>query len=61
MSSDTNEAVVRRFYEEVFNRGRVDLLEERVEGAEAHALGVRHTYRDFRVTIDRQIARGGGS
>lgn len=75
MSLDANKAVVRRFYEEVINGGRVELLTEVVgqdytevvdgrryevglEGARAHALGVRQTYPDLHLTIDRQIAEG---
>jgi predicted ester cyclase len=29
-----------------------------LEGAEAHVLGVRETYPDLRLTVDRQIAEG---
>ncbi|MCA9257497.1 MAG: ester cyclase [Phycisphaerales bacterium] len=29
-----------------------------IEGAKAHVLGVRQTYRDFHIAIDRQIAEG---
>lgn len=75
MGLEANKAVVRRFYEEVINHGRVDLLDELVaadytevmdgwrypvgvEGARAHALGVRGTYPDLRLTIERQIAEG---
>ena len=70
MGLEANKAVVRRFYEEVINQGRVDLLDELVaaeytevmdgrrypvgvEGAKAHAVGVRDTYPDLRLTIER--------
>jgi len=75
MTSDANKEVVRRFYEEVINECRVELLSELLsgdytevmdgqryevglEGARAHALGVRETYPDLHLTIDRQIAEG---
>lgn len=75
MSSDPNKAVVRRFYEQVINEGKVELLRELVDeeytevwegerfevgldGARQHALGVRQTYPDFHLSIDRQIAEG---
>ena len=75
MSPGSKKAVVRRFYEEVFNEGKVQLLPELVsedytevwdgerhevglEGAKQHALGVRQTYPDLRLSIDRQIAEG---
>ena len=75
MTSDANKEVIRRFYEEVINECRVELLSELVsgdytevmdgqryevglEGARAHALGVRETYPDLHLTIDRQIAEG---
>jgi len=75
VSSEANKNIVRRFYDEVINQGRVELLPELVaesytevmdgrryevglEGAKAHALGVRETYPDLHLTIDRQIAEG---
>lgn len=75
MSSETNKEVVRRFYEEVINHLKVELIPELVgedytevmdgrryevgpEGAEAHALGVRQTYPDLHLAIERQIAEG---
>jgi predicted ester cyclase len=75
MPLETNKEVVRRFYEEVINRRRVELIPELVsaeytevmdgrryevglEGAKAHVLGVRETYPDLHLTIDRQIGEG---
>lgn len=75
MSIEGNKKLVRRFYEEVINDGRVDIVGELVsddytevmdgrryevgrKGAEEHAVGVRATYPDFRLSIDRQIAEG---
>jgi predicted ester cyclase len=75
MSLAANKAVVRRFYEEVINDLRLDVIPELVsesytevmdgnryevgpEGAREHALGVRRTYPDLHLTIDRQIAEG---
>jgi predicted ester cyclase len=73
MSPEANKEVVRRFYEEVINELKLDLIPELVsagytevmdghryevgiEGAKAHALGVRETYPDLHLSIDRQIA-----
>jgi predicted ester cyclase len=75
MDPESNKDVVRRFYEQVINDLRVELIPELVsedyaevmdgrlyvmglEGAKAHALGVRDTYPDLHLTIDRQIAEG---
>lgn len=75
MRSDENKLLVRRFYEEVVNTGKVDLIDRflsheycevhdgkryaiGIEGAKAHTLGVRQTYPDLHVTIDRQIGEG---
>jgi predicted ester cyclase len=75
MPSDENKLLVRRFYEEVVNRGNVDLIERfiapeyievsdgkrhviGVEGAKAHIVGVRQTYPDLHIEIERQISEG---
>jgi len=75
MSTEENKALIRRYYDEVLNTGRVDDIQQfiapdyseihdskryavGIEGARAHVLGVRATYRDFRISIDRQIAEG---
>jgi predicted ester cyclase len=75
MPSDENKLLVRRFYEEVVNTGKVDLIERfiaqeyvevsdgkrhviGVEGAKAHILGVRQTYPDLHIEIERQISEG---
>lgn len=75
MSTEQNKALVRRYYDEVLNTGKVEKLaayiapdyvevhddrryEIGIEGAKAHVLGVRSTYRDFHIAIDRQIAEG---
>ena len=75
MSSDENKLIVRRFYEEFGNTGKLDGIEEiispeytevydgkkyptGIEGAKAHITGVRQTYPDLHITIDRQIAEG---
>ena len=70
-----NKTIVRRYYEEVVNTGKVDRIEEfisgeytevhdgkrhaaGIEGAKAHILGVRQTYPDLHLSIERQIAEG---
>jgi predicted ester cyclase len=75
MNTETNKAVVRRFYERVVNTGDISILEsllspdytERhdgvvyavgIDGAKNHVLGVRQTYPDLQLTIERQIAEG---
>ncbi len=75
MSVEQNKTLVRCYYEEVVNTGRVDGIEEfiapdytevhegrrypvGVEGAKAHIVGVRETYGDLRLSIERQIAEG---
>jgi predicted ester cyclase len=75
MSMDANKLIVRRFYEEAFNTGNVEMIESLVspdyaevhdgqrhiigiEGAKAHAVGVRQTYPDLQITIEQQIAEG---
>jgi len=75
MSPEATKGIVRRFYEEVINDLKVELIPDLVgveyaevmdgrryevghEGAKAHALGVRETYPDLHLTIDRQIAEG---
>jgi hypothetical protein len=41
MPTDTNKAIVRRYLELVFNKGRPDLVEEfLVEGIEFHGAGI---------------------
>lgn len=67
--------LVRRYYQDVVNTGRVDLIEDflapdyvelfdgrryavGIEGAQAHVLGVRQTYPDLKIEIDKQIAEG---
>jgi predicted ester cyclase len=74
-SSEENKRIVRRFYEEFGNTGKVDFIEEiiapeytevydgkryptGIEGAKSHITGVRQTYPDLHITIDRQIAEG---
>jgi predicted ester cyclase len=75
MTPQANKELVRRFYEEIINDAKVELIPELVseeytevmdgrryevglEGAKAHALGVRQTYPDLVLTIERQIAEG---
>lgn len=63
MSTDENKLLVRRFYEEVVNTGNVSRLAEFIppealEGMKEHVLGVRNTYPDLHLTIERQIAEG---
>jgi predicted ester cyclase len=75
MSSEKNKLIVRRFYEEFGNTGKLDGIDEiiapeytevydgkryatGIEGAKAHITGVRQTYPDLHITIDRQIAEG---
>ena len=75
MSLEQNKTLVRRYYEDVLNTGRVDRIGEfiapdyaevyegkryeiGIEGAKAHVLGVRQTYRDLHISIERQIAEG---
>jgi predicted ester cyclase len=73
-SAERNKAIVRRFYqvvnsgevdgiEELVSDEYAETLggEKRtvgVEGAQAHILGVRQTYPDLELTIERQIAEG---
>jgi len=47
--------VVGQDYTEVMDGRRYEVG---LEGARAHALGVRQTYPDLHLTIDRQIAEG---
>lgn len=47
--------LVSEDYTEVMDGRRYEVG---IEGAEAHALGVRETYPDLHLTIDRQIAEG---
>ena len=75
MTPDQNKALVRRYYEEVFNSGDISQLMDFVspdyteiynqkvdtvgiDGARAHVLGVRNTYPDIRLKVNRQIAEG---
>lgn len=75
MLLEDNKSLVRGFYEEVVNTGKVDLIESfispeytevhegkryatGIEGAKAHILGVRQTYPDLHIEIERQIAEG---
>jgi predicted ester cyclase len=75
MSLEANKLLVRRFYEDAFNTGNVELIESLVspdyvevhdgkrhlvgmEGAKAHAVGVRQTYPDLHILIEQQIAEG---
>jgi predicted ester cyclase len=75
MSSEENKTLVRRYYEEVVNTGKVELTENfiapeytevhdgqrhviGIEGAKAHILGVRRTYPDLHIVIERQIVEG---
>lgn len=63
MGADEYRLLVRRFYEEVVNTGDVARLDEFIapDGVAAmkeHALGVRATYPDLHLTIERQIAEG---
>jgi predicted ester cyclase len=75
MPPDENKLLVRRFYEEVVNTGKVDLIERfiaqeyvevsdgkryaiGIEGAKEHILGVRQTYPDLHIEIERQISEG---
>lgn len=67
--------LVRRYYQDVVNTGRVDLIEDflapdyvelfdgrcypvGIEGAKAHVRGVRQTYPDLKIEIEKQIAEG---
>ena len=75
MSADKNKTIVRRFYLEVVNTGKVDGIEDfiseeytedndgkkhavGIDGAKAHIHGVRQTYPDLHLSIERQIAEG---
>jgi predicted ester cyclase len=75
MSLEENKRIVRRFYEEIVNTGKLDAIDrlvapeyteihngERhpvgVEGAKEHVVGVRQTYPDLHIAIERQIAEG---
>lgn len=63
MSASKNKLLVRRFYEEVVNTGSVSRLAEFVppDGLaqmKEHVLGVRKTYPDLHLTVERQIAEG---
>jgi len=75
MSVEANKKIVRRFYEDIVNTGKVEGIEEFVseeytvsyngvrahvgaEGAREHIIGVRQTYPDLHLTIERQIAEG---
>jgi predicted ester cyclase len=72
---EENKELVRRFYEEILNTGKVDKIADfissecaevsgkirvagGVEGMARHVLGVRDTYPDLHLTIERQIAEG---
>jgi predicted ester cyclase len=75
VSVEANKALVRRYYEEVVNTGRVDRLADflapeytevhdsvrypiGLAGAADHVTGVRQTYPDLHLTVERQIAEG---
>lgn len=73
MSTETNKAIVRRYFEQIFNERRHDLVEEfLVEGIEFHGAGVAPgvaaaegwvamlaaAFPDQHVTIDDVIAEG---
>lgn len=75
MTSEENKQLVRRYYEQIVNTGKLDSIESfiapeyaevhdgkrhimGVEGAKAHILGVRQTYPDLHISIERQIAEG---
>ncbi|MBN2031072.1 ester cyclase [bacterium] len=49
------EALISEDYTEVFNGKRYDVG---IEGAKDHILGVRRTYPDLHLSIERQIAEG---
>ncbi|MCO6438031.1 MAG: ester cyclase [Phycisphaerae bacterium] len=49
------EAYIAPEYTEVYEGKRYPLG---IEGAKEHILGVRRTYRDLRLTVERQIAEG---
>jgi predicted ester cyclase len=63
VSPEENKLLVRRFYEEVVNTGDMHRLAEFIrpadlEGMRGHVLGVRETYPDLHLTVERQIAEG---
>jgi predicted ester cyclase len=63
VSTEENKQLVRRSYEEVVNTGDVTRLAEviapeGIAGMAAHVLGVRTTYPDLHLTVERQIAEG---
>lgn len=74
MSADKKKAIVRRFYEivntgevdgieELISEGYAEIHSGEkhvvgIEGAKAHVHGVRDTYPDLHLSIERQIAEG---
>lgn len=70
MSTETNKELTRRFIDEVFNKGNLDLIDEYVaedyvdhaqglQGRDAykHVLaGIRHAFPDLHVTIEDMLA-----
>jgi len=74
MSVEENKAIVRRFYQIVNTgevEGIEELVSDEyaetmggekqtvgIKGAQAHIRGVRQTYPDLEITIERQIAEG---
>jgi predicted ester cyclase len=74
VSTDVNKEVVRRLFEEAFNRGNLDVVGELIdqrlvyhspdgdvcglEGARELVTGVRAAFPDFRVTFEEVLADG---
>jgi predicted ester cyclase len=63
MSTEANKALIQRFFEEVFNRGNLEAIDELwIAGAEESGkravLNLRTAFPDYHRTIEQQIADG---
>jgi predicted ester cyclase len=63
MSTEANKALIQRFFEEVFNRGDLEAIDELwIDGAEESGkravTHVRTAFPDYHRTIEQQIAEG---
>jgi predicted ester cyclase len=63
MSTDANKTLIRRFLEEVFNRGNLEVVDElwiagEEESGKRAVMNLRTAFPDYHRTIEQQIAEG---